>query len=279
MGAQPSIIFFDSFAPMNIQINNLKKAFGEKIAVDIPNFEIHDGDILGLVGNNGAGKTTLFRLLLDLLKADEGRVLLNFGLTNPHQEPASETLVDGTPAAEAFTVDPSQSEDWKQHTGAYIDEGFLIDFLTPEEYFEFIAKVNHIDKERLSTFLASLSKFMNGEILGQKKLIRDFSAGNKQKIGIISALIAQPKLLILDEPFNFLDPSSQNFLKRLLLNYHQTTGATILVSSHNLQHTVEISNRVALMEQGSIIKDLPNINGQAEKELEDYFNGTQDASE
>lgn len=279
MGAQPSIIFFDSFAPMNIQINNLKKAFGEKIAVDIPNFEIHDGDILGLVGNNGAGKTTLFRLLLDLLRADEGQVLLTFGHTDPHQMPASETPVGVTPAAEAFTVDPSQSEDWKQHTGAYIDEGFLIDFLTPEEYFEFIAKVNHIDKERLSTFLASLSKFMNGEILGQKKLIRDFSAGNKQKIGIISALIAQPKLLILDEPFNFLDPSSQNFLKRLLLNYHQATGATILVSSHNLQHTVEISNRVALMEKGSIIKDLPNINGQAEKELEDYFNGTQDASE
>lgn len=279
MGAQPSIIFFDYFAPMNIQINNLKKAFGEKIAVDIPNFEIHDGDILGLVGNNGAGKTTLFRLLLDLLRADEGRVLLTFGHTDPHQEPASETLVDGTPAAEAFTVDPSQSEEWKQYTGAYIDEGFLIDFLMPEEYFEFIAKVNHIDKERLSTFLASLSKFMNGEILGQKKLIRDFSAGNKQKIGIISALIAQPKLLILDEPFNFLDPSSQNFLKRLLLNYHQTTGATILVSSHNLQHTVEISNRVALMEKGSIIKDLPNIHRQAEKELEDYFNGTQDASE
>lgn len=279
MGARPSIIFFDLFAPMNIQINNLKKAFGEKIAVDIPNFEIHDGDILGLVGNNGAGKTTLFRLLLDLLRADEGRVLLTFGHTDPQQEPASETLVDGTPAAEAFTVAPSQSEDWKQYTGAYIDEGFLIDFLTPEEYFEFIAKVNHIDKERLSTFLASLSKFMNGEILGQKKLIRDFSAGNKQKIGIISALIAQPKLLILDEPFNFLDPSSQNFLKRLLLNYHQATGATILVSSHNLQHTVEISNRVALMEKGSIIKDLLNIHGQAEKELEDYFNGTQDASE
>ena len=279
MGAQPSIIFFDLFAPMNIQINNLKKAFGEKIAVDIPNFEIHDGDILGLVGNNGAGKTTLFRLLLDLLKADEGQVLLSFGHTDPHQEPASETPVDVTQAAEAFTVDPSQSEDWKQHTGAYIDEGFLINFLTPEEYFEFIAKVNHVDKERLSTFLASLSKFMNGEILGQKKLIRDFSAGNKQKIGIISALIAQPKLLILDEPFNFLDPSSQNFLKRLLLNYHQTTGATILVSSHNLQHTVEISNRVALMEKGSIINDLPNIHGQAEKELEDYFNGTQDAAE
>lgn len=279
MGAQPSIIFFDSFVPMNIQINNLKKAFGEKIAVDIPNFVIHDGDILGLVGNNGAGKTTLFRLLLDLLRADEGQVLLTFGHTDPHQKPASGTPVDGTPAAEAFTVDPSQSEDWKQHTGAYIDEGFLIDFLTPEEYFEFIAKVNRIDKESLSTSLASLSKLMNDEILGQKKLIRDFSAGNKQKIGIISALIAQPKLLILDEPFNFLDPSSQNFLKRLLLNYHQTTGATILVSSHNLQHTVEISNRVALMEKGSIIKDLPNIHGQAEKELEDYFNGTQDTSE
>ena len=231
---------------MNIQISSLKKIFGDKTAVDIPSFTIHDGDLLGLVGNNGAGKTTLFRLLLDLVKADEGNVTLN-------------------------GIDPTENEDWKTVTGAYIDEGFLIDFLTPEEYFEFIAKVNDIDKDTLADRLKYVETLMAGEIMNQKKLIRDFSAGNKQKIGIISALINQPQLLILDEPFNFLDPSSQNTLKRLLVDYNKQTGATILISSHNLQHTIDISSRIALMEQGSIIKDLPNSEASAENELEEYF--------
>ena len=113
---------------------------------------------------------------------------------------------------------------------------------------------------------------MQDEVLGQKKLIRDYSAGNKQKIGIISALLARPDLLILDEPFNFLDPSSQIVLKRMLTDYHQETKATILISSHNLQHTIDISTRIALLENGKIVKDLPNESGSAEQELEEYFN-------
>ena len=99
---------------------------------------------------------------------------------------------------------------------------------------------------------------MNGEVLGQKKYIRDFSAGNKQKVGIVSALLSRPKTVILDEPFNFLDPSSQILLKKLLVDYAAQEHATILVSSHNLQHTIDISTRVALLEHGQIIKDLPN---------------------
>ena len=256
---------------MKIQLTQLKKVFGEKTAVDIQNFTINNGDILGLVGNNGAGKTTLFRLLLDLLKSDEGNI--NFLLEQkPSTELSTDSQATSTNEATLLVMDPSKTEEWKQYTGSYIDEGFLIDFLTPEEYFEFNAKVNNVDKEKLDELLISLTKFMNGEILDQKKLIRDFSAGNKQKIGIISALIAKPQLLILDEPFNFLDPSSQNFLKKLLVDYHQSTGATILVSSHNLQHTVDISTRIVLLEKGVIIKDLSNTNGSAEKELEDYFN-------
>jgi len=233
-----------------IRIENLKKQFGEKTAVDIERFGVKNGEMLGLVGNNGAGKTTLFRLILDLLKADDGLVALK---------------------SEQGEIFPAESEEWKDFTGAYIDEAFLIDFLTPEEYFQFIGKANNMTQEAVDERLAVFATLMQGEILGQKKLIRDLSAGNKQKVGIIAALLAKPQLVILDEPFNFLDPSAQIILKRLVTDYHRQTGATILISSHNLQHTIDISTRIALMENGHIVKDLPNENGSAEKELEAYF--------
>lgn len=241
---------------MKIDITDLKKAFGEKTAVDIPSFTVNNGDILGLVGNNGAGKTTLFRLMLDLIKVDNGTVTMTLN------------YADGT----NDTINPAESENWKPFTGAYIDEGFLIDFLTPEEYFRFIGKVNGLSDDETDRRVGLFDHFMNGEVLGQKKLIRDFSAGNKQKVGIISAFINRPQLLILDEPFNFLDPTSQNILMHLIMDYNAETGATILISSHNLTHTVEISTRIALLESGSIINDLPNEGGSAAKILEDYFN-------
>ena len=230
-----------------IKIQNLQKQFGGKAAVDIQEFTINDGDILGLVGNNGAGKTTLFRMILDLLEPTIGYVTIN-------------------------DINPAYSEEWKHFVGAYIDDGFLIDFLTPEEYFNFVGKVSNLTKEEIASRLGKYDKFMAGEIMNQKKLIRDFSAGNKQKIGIIAALLTEPKIVILDEPFNFLDPSSQNILKHILKDYAEEQQATILVSSHNLQHTVEISTRIALLEHGVIMKDLANENQSAEKELESYFN-------
>ena len=229
-----------------ITIANIKKSFGETVASDIPSFTINDGDILGLVGNNGAGKTTLFRMLLDLLKPDEGEVAL-----------------DG--------INPADSEEWKAFTGAYIDEGFLIDFLTPEEYFAFIGKITDMTQQQVDERLKDFERFAAGEIFGQKKLIRNLSAGNKQKVGIISALFNRPKLVILDEPFNFLDPSSQNILKHVLTEYNHQTGATILVSSHNLAHTIDISTRIALLEKGQIIRDMQNEQGSARSELETYF--------
>lgn len=229
-----------------IQIENLKKQFGETCACDIPSFTINDGDILGLVGNNGAGKTTLFRLLLDLLKADDGTVMID-------------------------EVNPAESEAWKQYVGAYIDEGFLIDFLTPEEYFAFLGKISGMKQAEVDERLQQFERFANGEVFGQKKLIRNLSAGNKMKVGIISALFRQPKTVILDEPFNFLDPTSQLVLKHLLRDYAANTGATILISSHNLQHTIDISTRIALLEHGQIIRDLPNENGSANAELQEYF--------
>lgn len=229
-----------------IVVKDLLKKFGEKTAVDVESFVVNDGDVLGLVGNNGAGKTTLFRLMLDLLEADRGQV-----------------TIDG--------INPASSEEWKNYVGAYIGEGFLIDFLTPEEYFDFIGKINGMGKDQIAERVATFERFMAGEVLGQKKFIRDYSAGNQQKIGIVSALLSRPRIVILDEPFNFLDPSSQILLKKLLVDYANEEKATVLISSHNLQHTIDISTRVALLEHGRIIKDLPNNEGSAEGELESYF--------
>lgn len=244
---------------MKIQIENLKKSFGEKVAVDIEQYEIRDGEMLGLVGNNGAGKSTLFRLMLDLVKADVGRVLMH-----PSEEEQSQGIAQGS-------VDVAQTEDWKDWTGAFVDESFLIDYLTPDEYFQFIGRISGRKQEEVDTFLQDFEQFMAGEVAGQKKLIRNLSAGNKQKVGIVGAMLLQPKVLILDEPFNFLDPSSQSAIKRLLQEYNRKTGATILVSSHNLQHTVDICPRIALLEHGVIIRDIDNTDGQAAKELESYF--------
>ncbi|MEE0119462.1 MAG: ABC transporter ATP-binding protein [Bacteroidaceae bacterium] len=244
---------------MKIQIENLKKSFGEKVAVDIESYEIKDGEMLGLVGNNGAGKSTLFRLMLDLVKADGGRVLMH-----PSEEEQSQGVAKGS-------VDVAHTEDWKGWTGAFVDESFLIDYLTPDEYFQFIGRISGRKQEEVDTFLQDFEQFMAGEVAGQKKLIRNLSAGNKQKVGIVGAMLLQPKVLILDEPFNFLDPSSQSAIKRLLQEYNRKTGATILVSSHNLQHTVDICPRIALLEHGVIIRDIDNTDGQAAKELESYF--------
>ena len=244
---------------MKIQIENLKKSFGEKVAVDIEQYEIRDGEMLGLVGNNGAGKSTLFRLMLDLVKADGGRVLMH-----PSEEEQSQGIAQGS-------VDVAQTEDWKDWTGAFVDESFLIDYLTPDEYFQFIGRISGRKQEEVDTFLQDFEQVMAGEVAGQKKLIRNLSAGNKQKVGIVGAMLLQPKVLILDEPFNFLDPSSQSAIKRLLQEYNRKTGATILVSSHNLQHTVDICPRIALLEHGVIIRDIENTDGQAAKELESYF--------
>ena len=232
---------------MEIKIENLKKIYGEHTVIDIPEFTISDGQLIGLVGNNGAGKTTLMRLMLDLIKANEGRVLSNGNAVN-----------------EDFA--------WKQYTGSFVDKSFLIDFYTPEEFFQFIADAYDIDSETLEERLQEFMPLMRDEILGTGKLIREFSEGNRQKIGIIGAMIVRPELLILDEPFNYLDPSSQINIAKIIHQVNQKYGTTVLISSHNLNFISEICSRVVLMEKGKIIKDMNNENQEATHEMEDYFN-------
>jgi ABC-2 type transport system ATP-binding protein len=231
---------------MDINIKNLVKDFGSKRAVDIDRYTVKSGEMIGLVGNNGAGKTTLFRLILDLLKRDEGEITIGEWSVN-------------------------ETELWKNYTGTFIDDSFLIDYLTPEEFFYFVGKMYNISKSDIDEKLEKFTRFMNDEVMDTKKLIRNFSAGNKQKIGIIAAMLHDPKILILDEPFNFLDPTSQSVIKHMLKDYNERTGATIIISSHNLNHTVDICKRIALLEHGKIIRDIDNSDYSAGKELEDYF--------
>jgi len=242
---------------MNITIENLTKHFGDKTALNIDRYDIHSGDIIGLLGNNGAGKTTLFRILLDLLHADTGTCTIH----GPQP--------DGTYAS----YDTARSEDWKRHTGAFVDTGFLIDYLTPEEYFSFLAKVNGISPSVMNERLKQFDGFMNGEVTGRNVLIRNLSMGNQQKVGIIGAMLSHPRLLILDEPFNFLDPSSQMAMKYLLESYNKDTGATIIVSSHNLAHTFDICTRATLLEHGSILMDYDKDYAELTSDIENYFKG------
>ena len=229
-----------------IKIDNLTKYFGENKALDINQLQIAEGSIVGLVGNNGAGKTTMLRLILDLCKANSGSVL-------------------------SAGKDVSKFEEWKEYTGSFLDSGYLIEFLKPEEYFNLIGELNHISKEDLQVRLSKFDAFMNGEILGKKKLIKNYSAGNKQKIGIVAAMITNPKVLLLDEPFNFLDPSSQMEMLRLLRDLNKEFGTTMILSSHNIELVSEISSRIVLLEKGIVKKDISATAGEAIEELRTYF--------
>jgi len=213
--------------------------------LNIPNLTIPEKQSFGLVGNNGAGKTTFFRLILDLIEATQGEIRL-----------------DEQPIV--------RNDEWKGKVGSFLDESFLIDFLTAEEYFSFVAKLHNFSKDDLSIFLNSMEDFFNGEVFGTNKLIRDFSKGNQKKIGIAAALIGNPQYLILDEPFTNLDPSSQIRLKRFLNDLQTNFNITMLISSHDLNHVTEVCNRIVLLEKGDIVKDL-QTNEDTLKELESYF--------
>lgn len=214
-----------------IQVQNLKKAYNGTLVLDLPGFEIPTGQSFGLVGNNGAGKTTFFSLLLDLIEPSEGGIKNNGVIVN-------------------------KSEDWKTFTTAFLDESFLIGYLTCEEYFYFLGELRNQTKAQVDAFILEYADFFNDEILGKNKFIRDLSKGNQKKVGIIGTFIGNPKVIILDEPFANLDPTTQIRLKKILKNIAASKQTTLLVSSHDLNHTFEISDRIVCFEKGRIIKDI-----------------------
>ena len=228
-----------------IQVIDLQKVYNGVTVLNIPELRIAQGESFGLVGNNGAGKTTFFRLILDLIEASKGGV-----------------MVDGEKVM--------RNDNWKLKVGSFLDEGFLIDFLTPEEYFAFVGKLYNKTEGDISFFLENMKDFFSTEILGSKKLIRDFSKGNQKKIGIAAALLGDPKVLILDEPFTALDPSSQIRLKRFLTDLQQKQQITMLISSHDLNHVTEVCKRIVILEKGKVVKDIKTSDDTL-KELEAYF--------
>lgn len=227
-----------------IQINQIKKKYGQAIALSIDALTIDAGETIGLVGNNGAGKTTLFSLMLDLIKPFEGTISIN-------------------------DIDVSKSEEWKSVMGAYVSENFLIDYLTPDEYFKFIAELHKWNVTDLNNFLGQFGEFFNGEIIGKKKYIRDLSKGNQKKVGIVGALIGDPKFIILDEPFANLDPTTQSRLIGLINNL-KSADRTILISSHDLTNVTEVSSRFIVLEKGQVVKDIAKTETALE-ELKGYF--------
>lgn len=230
-----------------INIQNISKVYGTAKVLNIQELTIPKGETFGLVGNNGAGKTTLFSLLLDLIEPSSGSI-----------------QIDG--------IQVNKSENWKNKVSAFIDDSFLIGYLTPEEYFYFLGELRGQNKASVDEFLKQFEDLFNGEILNARKYIRDLSKGNQKKVGIVGALIGNPEIIVLDEPFANLDPSTQIKLKNLIKVLSQNAEVTFLISSHDLAHTTEVCNRIVAINKGVVVKDI-STNSETLKELEEYFAG------
>lgn len=228
-----------------ITVENLSKKYGSQLVLHIEDLEIPKGQSFGLVGNNGAGKTTLFSLLLDLIQPTTGHIVNN-----------------------GIRVD--KSEDWKPFTSSFIDETFLIGYLTPEEYFYFIGELRGQNKADVNALLTNFQDFFYGEILGQKKYLRDLSKGNQKKAGIVASFIGNPEVVILDEPFANLDPTTQIRLKSIIKNLADTQGVTVLVSSHDLMHVTDVCERIVVLNKGEVVKDI-KTSTETLRELEAFF--------
>jgi ABC-2 type transport system ATP-binding protein len=228
-----------------ISVQNLTKSYNDVQVLNIENLDIAKGQSFGLVGNNGAGKTTFFSLLLDLIQPTSGYIKNN------------EVLVH-------------ESEDWKPFTSAFIDESFLIGYLTAEEYFYFIGELRGVNKADVDTLLSQFEDFFHDEILGKKKYLRDLSKGNQKKAGIVASLIGSPEVIILDEPFANLDPTTQIRLKQFIKTLAEDKDITVLVSSHDLMHVTEVCERIVVLEKGQVVKDIQTSEATL-KELETHF--------
>ena len=228
-----------------IQVNQLSKKYNGTTVLHIDNLSIPKGQSFGLVGNNGAGKTTFFSLLLDLIQPTTGEIVNN-------------------------EIPVHTSENWKPFTASFLDESFLIGYLTPEEYFYFIGDLRGQNKADVDALLSKHEEFFNGEILNNKKYLRDLSKGNQKKVGIIATLIGNPEVVVLDEPFANLDPTTVNRLKKIIKELCENPQVTILVSSHDLQHTVEVCDRIVALNKGEVVKDIVTSD-ETLKELEAFF--------
>lgn len=230
-----------------IRTENLVKSYTGEVVLDLPDLIIPSGEVFGLVGNNGAGKTTFFSLVLDLIRATKGAVYNN-------------------------EINVGKSEAWKDFTSAFIDESFIIGYLTPEEFFDFTGELRNMNIADMEKYLLQFDDFFNGEIIGRKKYIRDLSKGNQKKVGIVGAMIGHPQVIVLDEPFANLDPSSQFKLRKIIKDSAAANNTTYLISSHDLDNISDVCQRIVILEKGKVVKDVKKTDSTL-KDLENYFSG------
>lgn len=207
-----------------LEINNLKKSYNNKRVLDIDSLEIEEASIYGLIGKNGAGKSTLMKLILGLVKKDGGTIKV-FG-----QE-----------------VNSKNQKDLNKNLGALIENPSFYDHLTGYENLEIICKLKGIKKEEILKTL-DLVGLRNVD----KKKAREYSLGMKQRLGIAMALIGNPKLLILDEPINGLDPQGIEEMRNLFKNIVKNTSTSILISSHILDEIEKISSHIGILKDGKL---------------------------
>lgn len=207
-----------------LTVNNLVKNFGDLRAVSAMSFQINDGEILGLVGPNGAGKTTTFRMLLGLMRPDEGEVLWNGAPLNDKVR----DLIGYLP----------------EERGLYPKE-------TVEHQIVYFGSLRGKDPKELKPKVDEwLTKL---KVKGKKSSkIKELSKGNQQKVQLITTLIHEPKLVILDEPFSGLDPINADIMKDAIIELRKQ-GACVIFSSHNMDNVEKICDRLLMIKNGQQI--------------------------
>ena len=232
-----------------IKLVKLTKKFHNITAVDHINLEVKSGSIMGFLGPNGAGKTTTIKMIAGVLKPSSGTIILD-----------NIDLLKYPTKAKAIL-------------GYIPDRPFIYEKLTGYEFLQFIASLYGIDPFEIKTrILELLNRF---DLLDFKdELIETYSHGMKQRLVMCSALVHDPKILIIDEPIVGLDPRGIKMVKELFKNY-ASKGKTIFVSTHSLDIAEAISDEIAIIDKGKIIaigtiKELEERAG-AEGKLEDVF--------
>lgn len=228
-----------------LEIKNYSKSYGNKLVVDNISLKVDAGDIYAFIGHNGAGKTTTIKSIIGILDFNEGEILIN---------------------NISIKEDPLKCK----KIIAYVpDNPDLYDFLSGIDYLNFIADIFEISKEKreeiIKKYATELDLINN---LGDK--IGSYSHGMKQKLVIISALIHEPKLMILDEPFVGLDPSSSHKLKEIMKNMCQN-GSAIFFSTHVLEVAEKLCNKIAVIQKGKIVASGEMKKIIKDKSLEDVF--------
>ena len=208
-----------------LEVNNLKKSYNNKTVLDIKSLDIEEKTIYGLIGKNGAGKSTLMKLILGLVKKDEGKIKV-FGKE----------------------INSKNQKTFNKNFGALIESPSFYDHLSGYENLEIVCQLKGVNKEEIRKTLDLVG--LNN--VGDKKA-REYSLGMKQRLGIAMALIGSPKLLILDEPINGLDPQGIEEMRNLFKNIVKNTTTSILISSHILDEIEKISTHIGILREGNLV--------------------------